>query len=175
MTKMDIFSKQPDTSNPDNSGYESRVHKISNMQMNLRKATDHIPTPFLCVQTDMNLPTCKFVVIVQLSSNKWISKNKERGVIGGPVIPKKPDLPRVTLQSKTSFLKRKVKKIVSDENFQYFSFSKGGLIDLEWLNLPRNTVIKDKGFFKKTWEKILGSESLTFKRGSIRIRMTWFA
>ena len=79
MTKMDIFSKQPDTSNSDNSGYEFRFEKVSNMQMNLRKATDHIPTPFLCVQTDMNLPTYKFVVIVQLSFNKWISKNKERG------------------------------------------------------------------------------------------------
>ena len=85
MTKMDIFSKQPNT---DNSGYESIFQKVSNMQINLRKATDHIPTPFLCVQTDMNLPTCKFVVIVQLSSDKWISKNKETGVIGGPVIPK---------------------------------------------------------------------------------------
>ena len=51
MTKMDIFSKQPDTSNPDNSGYESKFQKVSYMQMNLRKATDHIPTPFLCVQT----------------------------------------------------------------------------------------------------------------------------
>ena len=49
MTKMDIFSKQPDTSNSDNSGYEFRFEKVSNMQMNLRKATDHIPTPFLCL------------------------------------------------------------------------------------------------------------------------------
>ena len=45
---------------------------------------------------------------------------------------------------------------MSDEKFQYFSFSKGGLIDLELLNLPKNIVMKNmflpnKKNLKKFW------------------------
>ena len=57
---------------------------------------------------------------------------------------------------KNIFFKKKSEKIVSDENFQYFSFSKGGLIDLELLNLPKNIVMKNmflpkKKNLKKFW------------------------
>ena len=71
---------------------------------------------------------------------------------------------------KNIFFKKKREKIVSDENSQYFSFSKGGLIDLEWLNLPRNIVMKNTFFSKKKeLEKILGNENCSifyiFQRG----------
>ena len=45
------------------------------------------------------------------------------------------------------------------EMFKILHFSKGGPFDSEWLDLPRNTVIKNTVFFsKKTWKKILGDE-----------------
>ena len=78
---------------------------------------------------------------------------------------------------KNIFFKKKSEKIVSDENFQYFSFSKGGLIDLELLNLPKNIVMKNmflpkKKNLKKFWVMRIVQYFTFFKEGSNRLRMT---
>ena len=63
--------------------------------------------------------------------------------------------PKITLfaqnntAKKNNFFRKKSEKIFSDENFQNFPFPKGGSIDLERLDLPRNTVMKNMFFSKK--------------------------
>ena len=78
---------------------------------------------------------------------------------------------------KNIFFKKKREKIVSDENSQYFSFSKGGLIDLELLNLPKNVVMKNmfppnKKNLKKFWVMRNVQNFSFFKGGSIRFRIS---